>query len=434
MKKIITENVNSGVTLHKFMEHKFNTLTMKLFFIRHLDEKATLASLLSKVLKRGTINNHSSKDLKKAFEDNYGSTFRVNVKKIGENHLFEVSLYMPDKKIIGDIAGNDAFRKSVNLLSEIIFSPYMEDGLLSNKYVEQEKRSLAQEIESIFNDKEQFALQRCIELTCENESYKIPSKGRLKDIEIIDNHCLTNFYKDLLRTSQIEMFIAGDFSNSDIEIINEKILSKFAPRNEHKCVDQEIKDISKIRIIEEFSNVKQGKFVMSLRSKVNPCSTLMPAFILYNGILGGGTYSKLFNIIREKNSLAYYVHSLADRNKQIMFIEAGINKDNFNKTKDLIDVILEDMKNGLISDQEMSQAKESTINSLWTLDDSSGGNINYYLMGLLCGCPIIPSDMENNIKEVTKEDIIKVANMIQTDLIFFLSSESEGENDDSRNQ
>ena len=76
------------------------------------------------------------------------------------------------------------------------------------------------------------------------------------------------------------------------------------------------------------------------------------ALMVYNGILGGGPHSKLFQNVRERESLAYYAFSKLEKTKGLLLISCGIDFNNYEKTLDIIQKQLEDIKDGKISDYE----------------------------------------------------------------------------------
>ena len=175
------------------------------------------------------------------------------------------------------------------------------------------------------------------------------------------------------------------------------------------------------RIVIEKDDLFQGKLIMSLRSKISPLSNQLPAHILFNSILGGGTHSKIFNTVREAHSLAYYAHSGMQRNKQMVFIEAGIELDKFEAATKLIKQCWQDLVDGQISDSELEQAKTSLINYLWTLEDYSGGGIEYEMTGLLPGRSWSVSEMEEAINKVTLREVQNAAQQSTFDTVYFLS-------------
>lgn len=426
MSEIVSKTLAPGIRLHVSKIKKFKTVTVKVFLVRKLDEQATDTSLLPKVLQRGTANYPDALIFEKELENNFGSRLSARTRKIGEHHLIEFALHMPNPKYLLNGDQTEVFTKGINLLSELILNPYLEDNKFKNEYVDQEKNVLKQEIESLFNDKEEWAMQRCVEISCENEPYAIPEYGRIADLAMITSQSLTEFYYDMIRTAPIEIFVVGDI---DGQIIEEHLHTGFVIKNKKEKSIDRINTIDlfpeRIKQVIEHDEVNQGKLVISLRSKIGPCSELLPALLLYNNILGGGTHSKLFQSVREKNSLAYYVHTNMDRNKKMLFIEAGIDRNNFSTTIELIHKEMIDLQNGSISDEELTKSRTVLINSLWSLQDYSGGNIDYFLIGLLTGCIYSSQDMEKHLQQVKKEQIVEVAQQVALDTTYFLCSSEE---------
>ncbi len=84
------------------------------------------------------------------------------------------------------------------------------------------------------------------------------------------------------------------------------------------------------------------------------------AFVLLSIILGGGMSSRLFQRIREQEALAYSVFSYLNgyRDAGLFVVYAGIGKNNFSRT---VNIILEEFsraKNQTASTEELQRAKE----------------------------------------------------------------------------
>ena len=79
--------------------------------------------------------------------------------------------------------------------------------------------------------------------------------------------------------------------------------------------------------------------------------------MLYNGILGGTANSKLFQNVREKASLAYTTSSSYSHYSGNIFVNAGIEIENYEKALNLIKEQLQDMKEGNFDDQDIKNAK-----------------------------------------------------------------------------
>ncbi|MBQ7075516.1 MAG: insulinase family protein, partial [Clostridia bacterium] len=93
---------------------------------------------------------------------------------------------------------------------------------------------------------------------------------------------------------------------------------------------------------------------------------------------------------------------------------------NFKKAFDEILKQVQDMKDGVISTEEFIAAKLGTINSIKSITDSAFGTIDYYLSKFVSGKMIDTDSLIGLIDKVTVDDIVKVAQGIKLDTVFFL--------------
>ena len=146
---------------------------------------------------------------------------------------------------------------------------------------------------------------------------------------------------------------------------------------------------------------------------------------VYNAILGTTPSSKLFQNVREKESLAYTVRSRYYRFKDIIVIYAGINKENYKKALDVIKIQLEDMKNGNITDIEFKSARDSLLADLIEWKDSKVAMAKMKLSNLIAfkDADISIDQMREEIKNVKIEDVINISKKIEVEKVFLLGGE-----------
>jgi len=89
---------------------------------------------------------------------------------------------------------------------------------------------------------------------------------------------------------------------------------------------------------------------------------------IFNLIFGGDVYSKLFVNVREKESLCYYVNSSLDLTNHLLFIRSGIDSENIDKTKTLINQLLFGLADDEIS-HELAMAKITIANNFKKIKD-----------------------------------------------------------------
>ena len=177
---------------------------------------------------------------------------------------------------------------------------------------------------------------------------------------------------------------------------------------------------SKPNIVNEIQDVTQGKLIIGL----DVDDKNKTAVSMYNTILGGGANSKLFQNVREKASLAYSAGSSYIRRKNVILIQTGIEIENYDKAVKIIEEQLEDMKNGKISDDEFNSAKQLIVSSIELIEESKEDMITFYFDQNLFEEHLNITEYKEMIKKVTKDDVIKVAQKVKEDTIYFLTNES----------
>jgi len=415
-------NLGGEMNLHVITTDKFKTIHTDIFFHRALNkDTATLNALLPMVMKRGCESLPDSIQIERFLENMYGANFYSNILKKGERHIISFGLTTIHPKYSGDSALLDM---GLNFLNEIS-KPLVKDGGFNEAYVIQEKQNLKDLIESLINDKTQYAVERCIQEMCKDEPFSTYVYGTVEALSAIGAKELFSHYEDVLSNSPIDIFILGDV-NPD-EIYN-KINSIFKwPRGDIKYVPKEAikKVVDKPKKIIEHMDVLQGKLALGLRTNVPPEDPSYPALMLYTNILGGGPHSKLFLNVREKASLAYYASASLEKYKGLMLINSGIDVKNYDKAVGIILEQLNDMKKGNISTQEMNLAKKALTTSLRTVKDSHFQLVDYYLGNAIIKKQIAIDELINSINEIQIEEVVNVAQNVNLDTIYFLSGKEE---------
>ena len=166
----------------------------------------------------------------------------------------------------------------------------------------------------------------------------------------------------------------------------------------------------------------QAKLCLGFSTGIAPTDADYPALMLYNGILGSGAHSKLFNNVREKLSLAYYAASRLERYKGMMLISSGIEIANKQRALDEISVQMEDMRQGKISEYEFDAAMKSIVNALRSLGDDIGYLEDYYLGQTVSGTQMSLEDYIHQIMNVTADDVVRVAKRVQPEMVYFLTA------------
>jgi len=178
--------------------------------------------------------------------------------------------------------------------------------------------------------------------------------------------------------------------------------------------------VKQVKKVEEKMDVSQGKLCMGFRTHVEPASEDYYPLVVYNGILGGDVHSKLFMNVREKASLAYYAQSVLEKYKGLMIIMSGIESENRSKAEEIILKQVEAMKQGDFTKEDLEAAQKSLETGLKSMQDSQGGIVDFFLSQHLTESGEDFDSMIEKLKSVTADDVVRVAQNVQLDTIYFL--------------
>ena len=396
----------------KLQSNKFKTNLVALFITVPLTkENCTKNALLTSVLRRGTNNLKTQEEISKRLEELYGAGFNCGVDKLGNYHVLK--FYLETLENTYTLNSENLLQEGINLLLDIVFNPLVENNGFDKVYVEQEKLNLQKLIESRKDNKALYAKERCLESMFADESYALYKYGLVEDLSNINEIDLYAYYKELLKNCKIDLYVTG---NNIDNIKVPEISSKNLPQIENLHVAPE-----KPSIVNESQDVTQGKLIIGLDVGNSDKAVVS----MYNTILGGGANSKLFQNVREKASLAYSAGSSYIRRKNVILIQTGIEIENYDKTVKIIEEQLQDMKNGKISDEEFDSAKQLITSSIELIEESKEDMITFYFDQNLFDEHLNVTEYKEMIKKVTKEDVIKIAQKVKEDTIYFLTNNAK---------
>lgn len=417
-----SESLKNGITFHKISTDKFKTNLFAIFLTTKLDrENVTKNALLTAVLRRGTKNFPTQEDISKALENMYGASFDCGVDKTGDNHVLKFYLESINNEFLP--SEENLSKQCMEILLDVVFNPYLENGKFKQEYVEGEKENLRQIIQGKIDNKSKYAYDRCIEEMYKDEPYGLYKYGYVEDLENINADDLYNYYLDLIKNVKVDIFVSGDLKDNDVEELkNNSILNDLNERDAQyniSATNEQKDEIQEPKTVSESMQITQGKLILGLDVLDNNKDSKYAASV-YNVILGGSANSKMFQNVREKASLAYSAGSSYLRLKDNIFIKCGIDIPNYDKALEIIKDQLEQMEDGDFTEEDIQNAKTIIGSSVGSIPESQDSEITYYFSQELSDEFVSIEDYIKKINEVSKENIKNIATQIQINTIFFL--------------
>jgi predicted Zn-dependent peptidase len=416
--------LSKSVRLHVIKSNKFKTNLIGVYIRRPLKkEEATKNALLSMLLTKGIKEYPSFLELNRKLEDLYGGILISDVAKKGEKHILKIKMQLPNSKYINN---KDILKEGLQIINGVLNKQVIHDGGFKKESFLQEKANLREKIEGRINDKMRFAVDRCVEVMCEDENYSIYEYGSVEDLDKIDEKGLYEYYQNVLCTSPMDIFIVGDVEEDKVkELFKETLQFK---RDDIITIPREeiSKKITDIKEAEDRFNINQGKLTLGYRTNIPYDSELYESSIIFSNILGGGPNSKLFKNVREKESLCYYIFSRIDKFKSIMLVGSGVEFENFEKTKKLVIEEVDSLKDGNFTEEDIDIAKKSIITSIESLTDTPNVLMDFLYSQILSDSLDNIENIIEKIKSADKESILAAGKKFELDTIYFLSKEEEG--------
>lgn len=408
-----------------------NTNKFKTNFI-NIDLYAPIGADLPSQYVLTTLLAHTSgkyptfKSFNSKVESLYGASFSSSIGNYGDNIRLSFSIELPDDRfaLYGETFSADA----VDFMTDIILNPFCNDGKFDETAAAREIRFTLEDLEAKKNDKRTYALSRLKQLMCSNEKYGVDSEWLENEVRVLTPERLFEAYKNMLSEAQIVVTACGTLSP---EMLTEK-MSDFAKsienRNIKELTSEFVTGADEIRYFNEsLEMMNQSKLVIGLRSGMENNTDNYYAYRIMTDVFGGGPYSRLFTNVREKLSLCYYCSARLIRQKGIIFVQSGIENENYQKTLDEIFNQLTIMKNGEFTDEELESSKKALADAYCGVEDSPSGVCTFFASQCFADEIITGEEEAKALLGVSREDVIKCAQKVIIDSVYLLSGEGDGD-------
>lgn len=416
----------NNIPINIINENKFKKVMIRFcFFNEYNKENITSYSLLASVL---TLSSKKYNDKKKKLDvisDLY------NTRLVFSNHyLYNTRITFLTLNLINPHYTNDdnLLSRAIDMMYEFLLNPNVINESFEEKSFEEAKNNLLENLKKEYNSKPYCAYRRINELMFNDEIFSCNPLGTKEELEKITPKDLYKTYLDLINNSKKVIYAIGDcFDDLD------KKLNKFnSLYSQNKVFDLVYKgkyDIKKVNIVKEKANIKQAVLILGYRTDISLVDTEIDALEIFVEMFGGITSSNLFRVVREQNGLCYSIEASLENSKKVMFIDVGIEKENFNKTIELINCELEKYQNGEVDKELFEIVKKESIDSTLENNDSFGGIFGLRFDNLLFNRHDTIETIKAKIEKITIDDIINVSHHLKLDTVYLLSEGSD--NDDN---
>lgn len=423
-------SLTDGVNLYVQTTSKFKTTAIYVYFHLPLTADAvTKNALLPMVLARGSEDYPTTADLSRHLDELYGAAFGIDIGRRGEVHSLVFRMEVPGDQHLP--VKEHLLEKAMETLAGLILRPAREGDGLKSDYFKQEVNNLRQAIEGLINEKRSWAMVRCTQAMCKGEPFALYRLGRVEDLPAITPKILFDHHQQMLESAPVDIFVVGDVELETARDLVKRTLKLPTAVPAGRVMPTTLVKLEPGRPVEMVTDrldVNQGVLVIGMRTGATVRDESYFPMMVANAILGGFPHSKLFQEVRERNSLAYFCYSSLETVKGVGFMYAGIEFDNMERCQEIMLEQMKAVQNGDIDDDEFSTTIGTLINDILGAADSQGAMADLAVDRVFSGRDLSIADRVAAYQRVTKEEVAAAASRFAVDTVYFLGK-LEGGND-----
>ena len=354
------------------------------------ENKPGLYSIMNRLLSQGTTNR----------------TAEEIASELEENAIECYSTIHNDYLSFSVVCLNETLETALEILSDIIQNSHF-------KNFDKEVYKMKGEFEAELDSPKVLASDNYMRTIFKNHFYGNTYTKILESIDSITADEVSSAYRELCDNSRKVITVVGDFEEDYIKGLLErkfkflKSAPAIKPSSNFLTLDETVISTVKKENAQQAQIIK-GWLVPSLYSAE------YPAFVVMNSILGSsGLSSRLFTELREKRGLAYTVRSRYETSAQAAHFNVYIGTEprNIKVALQGFDTETEKIRNYPVSDVELEHGINNVIGKkmFFSETNSQQSNLLSFYEAYSLGYDYYDKFIQN-IKAVTKEDILNAAN------------------------
>ncbi len=420
--KYKTYNCNS-FNVHTIKTDKFKTSHVEVIFrdIANKDEMGAY-SFLADMLSQSSKTYPRKKDLITRFEELYKIIVYATTLRVGNVLDFHVSLDFINQDYIND---KNYVEEVIKTLFDIIENPNVTNDEFDLKTFNIVKERLKREINSLKENPMKQSIKEAFKAMNADTPTSYELLGNLESLEKITPSSLYKTYKNLRKNFKVDIFLIGNLEMDDtVSLIKKYFKNRYIIENKlDLMVDN--KEIKRLVVKSMASDNVQANLVMIFNLKKLTEIEKNITFNVFNYLYGsGGLTSKLYQSIREKNSLCYAISSMYLKYDKLLLVHISLEQANVKKATSLVKKELKNMQVGNFTEEELKDAINNMIVSLDMAQDNNVSIINNYVFHVFDNLPM-PEERVEMFKNIKKEDVINVAKKVKLNTVFTLEGRNK---------
>ena len=407
-----------GISAHFVQSKKFKTNKITIRFTAPLSLETIAGRMLSaSMLETANQVYPTSQVFRRYLASLYGTDISTSAYRRGQAHILDLTFtYVRDDFLSKK---NVLTSRILELVKQTLFAPLVQDGAFEPALFEIERKQLLASLATDMDDSFYFAHKELDSLFFHDERLQLRYSDLRNSISNESPESSYTCFQDALKNDRIDFFFIGDFN--EVEITESLKSLPFTVRENGVTIQyhQSYSNVLREGMVQR--NVGQSILELGYHSPVKYGDDEHLPMLVMNGLLGEFAHSKLFTNVRENAGIAYTVSSQLDLFSGLLRMYAGIDRENRNQARKMMNHQLMDLKKGNFTDFELYQTKEMIRRSLLIAQDSQHTLVERVYLTELFGKATFDIDqLLEKLESVDKEAVCKAANSLKLQAIYFM--------------
>ncbi|KKQ21564.1 MAG: hypothetical protein A3G45_01350 [Candidatus Staskawiczbacteria bacterium RIFCSPLOWO2_12_FULL_37_15] len=291
---------------------------------------------------------------------------------------------------------------------------WISDMFLNSKFeeeeIQREKGVIVEELNMYLDTPTAYVSELFEDLLYKDQPAGWRIVGEKENILSFNREKILDYFKNHYSTKNTVVCIAGDVNVKQIQGKINKYFGKVKTSHLPEKVPTK-EEQSNPEVLVHYKKTDQTHFCLGVRT-YNMFDSRRYALGLMAIILGGNMSSRLFISVRERNGLAYYVHTSVDATTDTGYLvtQAGIKNDSLEKAVELVLSEYKDLRDKKITAKELKKAKDYLRGTMALSLDATDAQASFFAMQEVTEQNILtPEEKLKIIDKVTVSDINKIA-------------------------
>lgn len=407
-----------GISAHFVQSKKFKTNKITIRFTAPLSLETIAGRMLSaSMLETANQAYPTSQAFRRYLASLYGTDISTSAYRRGQAHILDLTFtYVRDDFLSKK---NVLTSQILELVKQTLFASLVQDGAFEPALFEIERKQLLASLATDMDDSFYFAHKELDNLFFHDERLQLRYSDLRNSISNDSPESSYTCFQDALKNDRIDFFFLGDFN--EVEITESLKSLPFTARKSDVAIQyhQSYSNVLQEGMVQR--NVGQSILEMGYHSPVKYGGDQHLPMLVMNGLLGKFAHSKLFTNVRENAGIAYTVSSQLDLFSGLLRMYAGIDRENRNQARKMMNHQLLDLKKGNFTDFELEQTKEMIRRSLLIAQDNQQTLVERAYLNALFGKSSFDIDrLVAKLESVDKEAVCKAANSLKLQAIYFM--------------